>query len=183
MHISAPSKRRGGWGLVSLWEGEGGRAALWSTQPHYSVYRTAHPLHCSSNQPKLTGLIRSPQNRTELLYVFKRSCRWDLQNDQSRAPLLPFFNALHCQARWYDFSSEHHLSLAIQTDTRMTQTWGRDVLLRCFEQCDFPEAGLRGCLEMTCDCEGFVGSSVRKARVTWWIIPRNVNRFHYTGNG
>lgn len=59
------------WGDgVFVWEREWGvvvgGAALWSTQPHYSVDRTAHLLYCSSNQPKLTGILWSPQNRTEL---------------------------------------------------------------------------------------------------------------------
>lgn len=39
----------------------------------------------------------------------------------------------------------------------MTQTWGRDASLRCFERCDFPEAELRGGLKMKCDSEGYVG--------------------------
>lgn len=57
--------------------GVGWGAALWSTQPHYSVDRTAHPLHCSSNQPKLTGFIWSPQNRTELQM---RSPEWSAKS-------------------------------------------------------------------------------------------------------
>lgn len=118
----------------------GAGAALWSTQPHYSVDRTAHPLHCSSNQPKLTGLIWSPQNRTGLLYGLKGAADEisRMINQECRYCLFFFFSAPHCQVQWYDTSSEHHLSLAIQNDTRMTQTCGRDVSLRCFEQCDLP---------------------------------------------
>lgn len=85
MHISAQSKKDGG-GCLCVCEGKeerGRRDALWSTQPHYSLYRMAHPLHCSSNQPEF---IQSPQSETEPLYVFKGD-RW---TDQSRAPFLAF---------------------------------------------------------------------------------------------
>lgn len=33
------------------------------------------------------------------------------------------------------------------------KTWEREVLLKSFELCDFPEGALRGCVEMTRDSE------------------------------
>lgn len=56
-------------------------------KPHYSVYRAAHPPHCSSNQLKLTGLIWSPH----CCFMFFK----DLWNDRPGAPLIAsFFNTL-----------------------------------------------------------------------------------------
>lgn len=101
--------------------------ALWSTQPHYSVDRTAHLLHCSSNQPKLTGILWSPQNRTELQMRYPE---WSAKS----AFITLFLNTLYSQIWWNGFFSEHYLSLAFQ----MTQTQRGDVLLRCFQLCDLP---------------------------------------------
>lgn len=186
MHISASSKRRGGWGMVSLcvWERErsGGvvGAVLWSTQPHYSVDRTAHPLHCSSDQPKLTGLIRSPQNRTELLYGLRRSCRWDLQNDQSRVQLFYFFffflfkfPSLSSMMIWFLLGTSFVISGPewYKDDTNMRERCLNEMFSAVWS------SPRQSSLEMTCDSEGYIGSNGQRAWMIWWIICRNVNCF------
>lgn len=126
MHISALSKRRGGWGDgVFVRERGEGRIALWSTQPHYSVYRTAHPLHCSSNQPKLTGLIRSPQSRTELLYVLKGAADEISRMISQECGYCLFFNALQLSSTmiWFPLRTSFVISNSkwYKDDTNMRE--------------------------------------------------------------
>ncbi len=107
MHISVPSKRRGV--AVSLWE-RGGWGLL--SEAHNLIIQSIEQhIHFIVLQisPNSLGSSEAPRIEQSCFMFLKRSCRWDLHNDQPRVPLLPFYIAPHCQVWWYDFSSEHHV--------------------------------------------------------------------------
>lgn len=119
MHISAPSKRRqgGGWCLCER-KREGGGGLL--SEAHNLIIQSIEQhIHFIVLQISPNSLGSSEALRIE------QSCRWDLQNDQPRVPLLPFFNTLHRQVEWNGFFSEDHFSLAFQNDMNMTNRRGR----------------------------------------------------------
>lgn len=156
---------------VFVWEREWGLvvgAALWSTQPHYSVDRTAHLLHCSSNQPKLTGILRSPQNRTELQ---TRSPEWS-----AKSAVLTFFvpkySALSHVVKWILLRTSFVMIISEWYEDD-TNTKGE---MSCWDVLSFAifPRGESACWRHVIGRDTF-GSNDQRACAAWWIVLRNVN--------
>lgn len=102
------------------WGGGGGGGGWWG------LLSEAHNLIIQSIEQHIYFIVLqiSPNSlgSSEALRI-EQSCRWDLQNDQPRVLLLPFFKILFIVKNCKNgFSSEHHLSLAFQNDMKMIQT-------------------------------------------------------------
>lgn len=158
------------WGDgVFVWEREWGGvgAALWSTQPHYSVDRTAHLLHCSSNQPKLTGILWSPQNRTELqMRSPERSVK---------SAVITFFkkySSLSKIVKWFLLRTSFVISISewYEDDTNTKGEMSCWDVLSC---AIFPRGESARWRHVI--ARDTFGSNDQRACMAWWIIPRNVN--------
>lgn len=172
----------GGWCLC---ESEGRGGGLLSEAHNLIIQSIEQHIHFIVLQISPNSLSSSEALRIEQSgFMFSKELPMRSPEWSVKSAVIAFFNALHCQVPWYDFSLKHYLSLAIQNDPRMIQTWERESgLTEIFGAVGLSwgrAERLRGNDMMMVKI--MLGVVSEKSRATWWIIRGNVNWFHHTGN-